>query len=300
MKKAMVNYWVDIVIGVAFLFCAVTGLLRLFPSATVSMSSAGQPVILGISVVVWRTVHDWSAVIMVVGVGVHTALHFKWLVAMTGKMRRGQKSRERTQVRAPRIAAQATPLAARRAAMQAPPVSATQVDPAVSLARLETMGRGNADQGSQRRYTRKGFLAAAGVVGAAAFIAGWSLLGNGAESSATSSAGAFSDSSASANGTSGGESGGYGSAQSGGYGSSSGTSTSDGAGAGSGATTSTSSARVVIDSQACIGCGNCVQVCPYSVFTMSGGKAVVQNADACRLCGRCVRSCPAAAITLNA
>jgi NAD-dependent dihydropyrimidine dehydrogenase PreA subunit len=300
MKKAMTNYWVDMITGVAFLFCAVTGLLRLFPEATVSMSGAGQPVILGISMSVWQTVHDWSGVVMAAGVGVHTALHFKWLVCMTGKIVRRKCSAGQTQA-SPRAGKQAPTPAAQPVAIQAAPVAAAQAGAAGSLARLEAMGGSpRASRDPQRRYTRKGFLAVAGVVGAAAFVTGWSLLGRNAESSATSSAGALSDSPATVSGTSGaGESDGYGSAESDGYGSSSGTSTSDGAGAG-GATTPTSSARVVIDADACTGCGNCVQVCPYGVFTMSGGKAVVQNADACRLCGRCLQSCAPGAITINA
>ena len=299
MKKATTNYWVDMVTGVAFLFCAVTGLIRLFPEATVSVSGAGQPVILGISMSVWQTVHDWSGAVMAAGVGVHTALHFKWLVAMTGKMVRGRRGRERGRVGAPQTALQTaapTPPAPRRAAPSAAPVAATQIGAAESLARLESMGRGrDENRDSQRRYTRKGFLAAAGVVGAAALVTGWSVLGRDAESPATSSATASSDGSANASVDS---TSGY--AESDGYGSATAPSASDGAGTSSGATTPTSSARVVIDADACTGCGNCTQVCPYGVFTMSGGKAVVQNADACRLCGHCLQTCAPGAITLNA
>jgi len=51
MRKALVNYWVDMVTDVAFLFFAVTGIMRLFPSASVSLAS-GQPVIFGVSTAV--------------------------------------------------------------------------------------------------------------------------------------------------------------------------------------------------------------------------------------------------------
>jgi len=47
MRKALVNYWVDMVTGIAFLFCAVTGIVRLFPEAT-SLAASGTPTILGI------------------------------------------------------------------------------------------------------------------------------------------------------------------------------------------------------------------------------------------------------------
>jgi NAD-dependent dihydropyrimidine dehydrogenase PreA subunit len=147
----MINYWVDMVTGVAFVFCAVTGLMRLFPEATVSMSGAGQPVILGISMSVWQTVHDWSGAIMAAGVGVHTALHFRWLVATTGRMVRGGRGRERAHFRAPEAARPATTLAA--------VVIATPA---------------REDAAAEHRYTRKGFLAAAGVF-AAALVGGRSL-----------------------------------------------------------------------------------------------------------------------------
>jgi NAD-dependent dihydropyrimidine dehydrogenase PreA subunit len=70
-------------------------------------------------------------------------------------------------------------------------------------------------------------------------------------------------------------------------------------GGGSTGSTDGSGQRVVVDSAACVGCGRCLDVCPYGVFAWSGGTAVAQNPDACRLCGHCVQVCPAAAITLN-
>ena len=168
MRKSMINYWVDMVTGVAFVFCAVTGLMRLFPEATVSMAGAGQPVILGISMSVWQTVHDWSGAIMAAGVGVHTALHFRWLVATTGKMVRGGRGRERAHVKAPEAARPATTLAAA--------VIATRAREDATAARLETMGRSRQeDRDTEHRYTRKGFLAAAGVF-AAALVGGRSLV----------------------------------------------------------------------------------------------------------------------------
>jgi len=156
MKKTTTNYWVDMVTGVAFVFCAVTGLIRLFPEATVSMSGAGQPVILGISMTVWQTVHDWSGAVMAAGVGVHTALHFKWLVAMTGKMVRGDRGRGQAHIQAPEAARPAPALAAPTSAA---PVIATQPG----------------DAAPERRYTRKGFLAATGVFVTASVVTGRSL-----------------------------------------------------------------------------------------------------------------------------
>jgi electron transfer flavoprotein alpha subunit len=52
----------------------------------------------------------------------------------------------------------------------------------------------------------------------------------------------------------------------------------------------------VISREACIGCEQCVAVCPADAITMADGIAVV-NADLCTGCGRCPAVCPTEAIT---
>jgi hypothetical protein len=94
MRKALVNYWVDMVTGLAFVFCAVTGIVRLFPEAT-TLAASGTPTILGISTALWATIHDWSGVIMATGVGVHTVLHLRWLAHMTRRIAGGDTKRSR-------------------------------------------------------------------------------------------------------------------------------------------------------------------------------------------------------------
>lgn len=76
----------------------------------------------------------------------------------------------------------------------------------------------------------------------------------------------------------------------------------------------------VINHHACEGAGDCVEVCPYDVFSIRkltapelkalplvpwikvkvhGGKqAFVVNGDACHSCGLCVSACPEHAIKL--
>jgi hypothetical protein len=90
-KKAEVNYWIDVGIGIAGLISAISGLVFLLP---------GNPTtgILGISYQVWNSVHTWSSLAMIAGVGAHLALHWKWLVSMTrrilspGESRKGSES----------------------------------------------------------------------------------------------------------------------------------------------------------------------------------------------------------------
>lgn len=58
------------------------------------------------------------------------------------------------------------------------------------------------------------------------------------------------------------------------------------------------SARPVADSTICIGCGDCVRVCPEDAITLIAGKAVI-DVDKCVGCGECMLVCPTKAIVLN-
>ncbi len=74
MNRAKLNYWVDVAIGVAGLISAVSGLVFLLPVH-------GE--VLGLGLRTWSTIHTWSSLAAIAGVGVHLALHAKWIVAMT-------------------------------------------------------------------------------------------------------------------------------------------------------------------------------------------------------------------------
>lgn len=288
MKKALLNYWVDVVTGIALLVCAVTGIVRLFPEAT-SVAS-GTATILGVSSALWVTVHDWSGVVMAAGVALHTVLHARWLVHMTRKVARGETSgRSRARQTRPersRSVPSAAPAGTRTAARAGSPDAVA----ATSLSRLQAMG---ARDEEPRRMNRKAFLLGAAAVGGAAVLAGVGLAATGGDAG-TAVADSGTADTASATGTSASTT-------------DSRTSTSDSSSSGtadSSASSSTSdsasgSAVVVVDSGACVGCGDCLRVCPQAVFTMSGGKAVVSNAGDCSLCGRCVQACRPQAITLN-
>ena len=59
-------------------------------------------------------------------------------------------------------------------------------------------------------------------------------------------------------------------------------------------------ATLEFDTEACIGCGRCSEVCPHQVFSLVENKARIIDFDACMECGACARNCPAAAIRVDA
>jgi heterodisulfide reductase subunit A len=58
-------------------------------------------------------------------------------------------------------------------------------------------------------------------------------------------------------------------------------------------TVSPTTARVA--EEHCVGCGDCVLVCPYSALSLVDGKCQV-NSALCKGCGTCVATCPSGAI----
>ena len=54
-----------------------------------------------------------------------------------------------------------------------------------------------------------------------------------------------------------------------------------------------------LDTDACVGCGRCAEVCPHSVFRVEDRKARIVDLDACMECGACGRNCPVGAIAVD-
>ena len=57
--------------------------------------------------------------------------------------------------------------------------------------------------------------------------------------------------------------------------------------------------NVIVDKDKCIGCGECVDVCPVNVYEMKDGKSEPVNEDECIGCESCVEACPVEAITVK-
>jgi NAD-dependent dihydropyrimidine dehydrogenase PreA subunit len=48
---------------------------------------------------------------------------------------------------------------------------------------------------------------------------------------------------------------------------------------------------IEVDVEKCIGCGDCVDVCPVDVYEMQDEKSVPVNAEECIGCESCVEAC---------
>jgi NAD-dependent dihydropyrimidine dehydrogenase PreA subunit len=57
--------------------------------------------------------------------------------------------------------------------------------------------------------------------------------------------------------------------------------------------------KVEVEKEKCIGCEECVNVCPVDVFEMQDEKSVPVNADECIGCESCVEVCEQEAITVT-
>jgi len=53
---------------------------------------------------------------------------------------------------------------------------------------------------------------------------------------------------------------------------------------------------LMLDKDACIGCGMCATVCPHGVLALENKKAEVVDRDGCMECGACALNCPVDAI----
>jgi hypothetical protein len=95
-NRARTNYLVDVGIGISGLVSAVSGLIFLWPRDPATG-------ILGISYQAWSSLHTWSSLAAIIGVGFHTVLHWNWMVAMTKQMFSPAKQRQTSEA-APTVA----------------------------------------------------------------------------------------------------------------------------------------------------------------------------------------------------
>jgi NAD-dependent dihydropyrimidine dehydrogenase PreA subunit len=54
-----------------------------------------------------------------------------------------------------------------------------------------------------------------------------------------------------------------------------------------------------VDKDKCVGCGECVDVCPADVYEIQDEKSVPVNAEECLGCESCIEVCEQDAITVE-
>jgi NAD-dependent dihydropyrimidine dehydrogenase PreA subunit len=57
--------------------------------------------------------------------------------------------------------------------------------------------------------------------------------------------------------------------------------------------------KVEVDKEKCVGCEECVDVCPSDVFEMQDEKSAPVNAEECIGCESCIEVCESDAITVT-
>jgi NAD-dependent dihydropyrimidine dehydrogenase PreA subunit len=55
----------------------------------------------------------------------------------------------------------------------------------------------------------------------------------------------------------------------------------------------------VIDQNKCMGCGNCVEICPSEVYEIEEERSIPIHPEECIECWACVNRCPAESIHLR-
>ncbi len=57
--------------------------------------------------------------------------------------------------------------------------------------------------------------------------------------------------------------------------------------------------EVIVDTEKCKGCEECLEICAANVFEMKEGKSVPLNSTECLGCGSCVEVCKEKAIVVK-
>jgi NAD-dependent dihydropyrimidine dehydrogenase PreA subunit len=58
-------------------------------------------------------------------------------------------------------------------------------------------------------------------------------------------------------------------------------------------------ATLKLDTEKCVGCGMCVNVCPHAVFEIHEKKAKIMDLNSCMECGACLKNCAFSAISVS-
>jgi len=82
MNGPKLNYFVDVLMALAFIITSISGLI-LFFFLPEGLGRGNSTDFLGLVRHDWGLIHNWSGIVMVVLVLIHLVLHWKWIVCMT-------------------------------------------------------------------------------------------------------------------------------------------------------------------------------------------------------------------------
>ena len=86
-NKAKLNYIVDIIIGLGFIAATVSGLVLLTAGSGGGYQGGRNPAysreLWLFTRFQWKDIHNWSGILMALGVLGHLVLHWNWMVCMT-------------------------------------------------------------------------------------------------------------------------------------------------------------------------------------------------------------------------
>jgi hypothetical protein len=95
--RARVNFWIDVLVGAAFVAAAVSGVVLLVMGSgggyRGGRGTAGIREVLFLGRTVWRDLHNWSGIAMAAGVLGHLVLHARWIGCMSRNLFRKTASR---------------------------------------------------------------------------------------------------------------------------------------------------------------------------------------------------------------
>lgn len=90
MKKARINYLLDMFLALMGVVSGVTGMVLLLMGHGGGYRGGRNPdfvrAFLGIERGLWSDLHTWVSIALMVGVVIHVALHWKWIVCTTRAM----------------------------------------------------------------------------------------------------------------------------------------------------------------------------------------------------------------------
>ncbi|MCK4725728.1 MAG: DUF4405 domain-containing protein [Anaerolineales bacterium] len=99
--RSRFNVFINVLVGLSFIIVAVTGVYLLFVPG-VPKGVVSDPMIL-FSRTTWDLIHSWSGVVVILAGLVHFAIHWKWVVKVTRKVLKFERSIQTETVRTPEL-----------------------------------------------------------------------------------------------------------------------------------------------------------------------------------------------------